>query len=86
MNDRPNLHDLIAFVSMETLCDETLELSETVNAHLVDCAACRVRVRDLQVIYDALCREMDRSAAVLMLVQKAHESETQPLAKESKPL
>lgn len=82
MNDHPSLSDLIAFVSMETLCAEILELSETVNAHLADCAACRARVRDLQMIYDALCREMDSSSAVLMLARRAFDREKQSFSKE----
>ena len=73
MNNHPNLNDLIAFVSMDRLNAETV-----VNAHLADCAACRARVRDLQTVYDALCREMNTSAAAVTLARTAHETETHP--------
>ena len=76
MNDHPNLNDLIAFVSMDTLNADTLALSAAVNAHLADCAACRARVRDLQAVYDALCREMGTSAAAAALARTAHETGT----------
>lgn len=76
MNDHPNLNDLIAFVSMDTLNADTLALSAAVNAHLADCAACRARVRDLQAVYDALCREMNASHAAAALARAAHETET----------
>lgn len=76
MNDHPNLNDLIAFVSMDALNADTLALSAAVNAHLADCAACRARVRDLQAVYDALCREMGTSCAAAALARTAHETET----------
>ena len=76
MNNHPNLNDLIAFVSMDALNAGTVALSAEVNAHLADCAACRARVRDLQTVYDALCREMNTSAAAAALARTAHETET----------
>lgn len=76
MNNHPNLNDLIAFVSMDALNAGTVALSAEVNAHLADCAACRARVRDLQTVYDALCREMNASHAAAALVRTAHETET----------
>ena len=78
MNNHPNLNDLIAFVSMDALNAGTVALSAEVNAHLADCAACRARVRDLQTVYDALCREMNTSAAAAALARTAHETETHP--------
>ena len=71
MNNHPNLNDLIEFVSVHTLSTEALALTKAVNAHLADCAACRARVRDLQTVYDALCREMDASAAAAALAREA---------------
>lgn len=76
MNNHPNLNDLIEFVSMDTLNAETVARSAAVNAHLADCSACRARVRDLQTVYDALCREMGASAAAAALARTAHETET----------
>lgn len=76
MNNHPNLNDLIAFVSMDTLNADTVARSAAVNAHLADCAACRARVRDLQAVYDALCREMNASCAAAALARAAHETET----------
>ena len=76
MNNHPNLNDLIEFVSMDTLNAETVARSAAVNAHLADCAACRARVRDLQTVYDALCREMGASRAAAALARTAHETET----------
>lgn len=76
MNNHPNPNDLIAFVSMDRLNAETLRLSAEVNAHLADCAACRARVRDLQAVYDALCREMNALSAAAALARTAHETET----------
>lgn len=73
MNNHPNPNDLIAFVSMDALNAETLALSAAVNAHLADCAACRARVRDLQTVYDALCREMQKSAAAAALARRISE-------------
>lgn len=83
MNDHPNLNDLIAFVSMDALNADTLALSAAVNAHLADCAACRARVRDLQAVYDALCREMNASRAAAALARTADEKRTHRLQTES---
>ena len=83
MNNHPNLNDLIEFVSMDTLNAETVALSAAVNAHLADCAACRARVRDLQTVYDALCREMGASAAAAALARTADSKRTHRLQTES---
>ena len=83
MNNHPNLNDLIAFVSMDALNAGTVALSAEVNAHLADCAACRARVRDLQTVYDALCREMNTSAAAVALARTADSKRTHRLQTES---
>ena len=83
MNNHPNLNDLIAFVSMDALNADTLALSAAVNAHLADCAACRARVRDLQAVYDALCREMNASRAAAALARTADSKRTHRLQTES---
>ena len=75
MNNHPNLNDLIAFVSMDTLNADTVAHSAAVNAHLADCAACRARVRDLQAVYDALCREMNASCAAAALARNRNAPE-----------
>lgn len=83
MNNHPNLNDLIAFVSMDTLNADTVARSAAVNAHLADCAACRARVRDLQAVYDALCREMNASCAAAALARTADSKRTHRLQTES---
>ncbi len=83
MNNHPNLNDLIEFVSMDTLNAETVALSAAVNAHLADCSACRARVRDLQTVYDALCREMGASRAAAALARTADSKRTHRLQTES---
>ena len=83
MNNHPNLNDLIAFVSMDTLNADTVARSAAVNAHLADCAACRARVRDLQTVYDALCREMGTSRAAAALARTADSKRTHRLQTES---
>lgn len=54
--------DLIRFVSFETLDDETIEFSKTVNGHIRNCEDCRALVRSFQIIHDEfekLCSHRD---------------------------
>ena len=48
--------EIISFVSINKLDDESLELAAKVNAHIWECGGCRNRVDAYQTVYDEFVR------------------------------
>ena len=55
--DHLQLDDVIEFVSLVELNDESKKLISKVNTHIARCAECRALVRSFQTVYDELRRE-----------------------------
>ena len=55
--DHLKLDDVIAFVSLTKLNDESKKLISEVNTHIARCAECRALVRSFQMVHDELRRE-----------------------------
>ena len=55
--DHLKLDDIIEFVSLVELNDESKKLISKVNTHIARCAECRAQVRSFQAVYDGLRRE-----------------------------
>lgn len=52
--DHLKLDDVIEFVSLVELNDESKKLISKVNTHIARCAECREMVRSFQTVYDEL--------------------------------
>ena len=55
--DHLKLDDVIEFVSLVELNDESKKLISKVNTHIARCAECREMVRSFQTVYDEMRRE-----------------------------
>ena len=55
--DHLKLDDVIEFVSLVELNDESKKLISKVNTHIARCAECREMVRSFQAVYDEMRRE-----------------------------
>lgn len=51
-----NVDDVIEFVSIDKLDNDTIALAQKVNSHLLICPECRERVTAFQTVYDALLK------------------------------
>lgn len=74
--NHPDLNELIEFVSIDKLTSETLDASARINAHLAECADCRARVRDLQIVYDALLSQAKTAELAAGLLAEKEGSKT----------
>ena len=54
--DHLTLDDVIEFVSLTEINEESMQLISTVNTHIAACAECRALVRSFQTVYDELTR------------------------------
>lgn len=48
-----SVEEIIRFVSLSSLDEEAMELSERVSRHIRDCDECRERLYSFQLIYDS---------------------------------
>ena len=55
--DHLKMDDIIEFVSLVELNDESKKLIAEVNTHIARCAECRALVRSFQAVYDGLHRD-----------------------------
>ena len=56
--DHLKLDDIIEFVSLVELNDESKKLISKINTHIARCAECRALVRSFQTVHDELRREV----------------------------
>lgn len=54
--DHLTLDEIIDFVSLTEINEESMQLLGKVNAHIARCGACREQVRAFQQVYDAVIR------------------------------
>lgn len=54
--DHLTLDDIIEFVSLTEINDESMQLISAVNTHIAECGECRALVRSFQTVYDELAR------------------------------
>lgn len=54
--DHLTLDDVINFVSLTEMNDESMQLISKVNDHIARCSECRELVRSFQAVYDELNR------------------------------
>lgn len=54
--DHLALDDVIAFVSLTEMNEETMQWITAVNTHIADCRECRELVRSFQLVYDETMR------------------------------
>ena len=62
------LDEIIDFVSLTEINEETIQLMGEVNAHIARCRECRELVRSYQLVYDEVFRaalRSERSAATV---------------------
>ena len=50
------VEEIIEFVSIDKLSEETIALSTKVNEHIRSCPTCLEKVSSFQMVYDELCR------------------------------
>ena len=50
------LDEIIDFVSLTEINEETIQLMGKVNAHMAECRECRELVRSYQLVYDEVMR------------------------------
>lgn len=64
--DHLTLDDIIEFVSLTEINDESMQLIARVNSHIAVCRECRELVRSFQLVYDELLRTgvADASAVI----------------------
>lgn len=63
--DHLTLDDVINFVSLTEINDESMKLISKVNDHIAQCSECREMVRSFQTVYDELNRtELTEDAGV----------------------
>jgi hypothetical protein len=48
-----SVDEMIRFVSLSSLDDESMEFAETVNRHIRECDECRKKVYSFQLLYDS---------------------------------
>lgn len=56
MNEHLNIEDIIKFVSIDDLSEESVKLTVKVNGHIRNCDKCLKLVTAVQVIYDEFVR------------------------------
>ena len=61
--DHLTLDDIIEFVSLVEINDESKKLISQVNTHIARCAQCRALVRSFQMVHDELRRGDPTDAA-----------------------
>lgn len=54
--DHLTLDDVIEFVSLTEINEESMQRISAVNTHIAACDECRVLVRSFQTVYDELTR------------------------------
>lgn len=54
--DHLTLDEIIDFVSLTDLNEESIQLMGAVNAHIARCRECRELVRSYQLVYDEMIR------------------------------
>lgn len=52
--DHLTLDDVIEFVSLTEINEESMQLISAVNTHIATCGECRALVRSFQMVYDEL--------------------------------
>lgn len=59
-----SLNEIIAFVSIDELSQESIALATKVNAHILTCDSCRRSVELFQEAYDSVAKEENKEAFV----------------------
>lgn len=72
--DHLALDDVIAFVSLTEINEETMSLITAVNTHIADCRTCRELVRSFQLVYDEMMR-LDLTEDADLAIAAAPENE-----------
>ncbi len=73
--------DIVKFVTLKKLNDETDRFCGRVNAHLCECPECRQKVRETRRLYDALNGIYGRTASVDTELQAGMEFDEEEFSK-----